>query len=529
MAAADDDDSRSRIEDTSEDSDSMDSESDHYGEHFLVVLRNLISGGQLLLHGGDDDDNYDSLVRTRPPKIKAKPLTKILDKSEYSQVTKQACGLLDLTNRNRNVNNVTSLLTKRERGLFQGSKFSRGVKSKIANCYIPSEMCGGIDHNPGKVFCGIFSKDGNTFLTAAQGYHISDRQLRLFNSRDNSYEMFHMITARDVGWSVLDVAFSPNAQFFVYSTWSSSLHLCNTFDKREQPEPLVIANTSRRFCLFSVEFSNDGKQLICGANDGCLYVYDIERRRRTFKISSHESDLNRVTYADEASHIIYTGGDDGLVKIWDTRTLDERDTKPVGILAGHQDGVTYIDSRGDGRHLISNSKDQSIKLWDIRCLSNDATVREALKVVRDQPWDYRWQGVPRHMYDYKKLEGDTSIMTYKGHVVSKTLIRAKFSPAATTGQRYIYSGCGFGRLMIYDSLTGKIVKQRKGHMSCVRDVAWHPTRNEILTSSWDGMVGKWTYCKKNPHYHDKQEDLGRMPLRRSARLAARQQEARDST
>ncbi len=31
---------------------------------------------------------------------------------------------------------------------------------------------------------------------------------------------------------------------------------------------------------------------------------------------------------------------------------------PVGILAGHLDGLTYIDPRGDGRYLITNSKDQ---------------------------------------------------------------------------------------------------------------------------------------------------------------------------
>lgn len=49
--------------------------------------------------------------------------------------------------------------------------------------------------------------------------------------------------------------------------------------------------------------------------------------------------------------------------------------KPVGVLAGHLDGVTFIDSRGDARFFISNSKDQSIKLWDIRMFSNsDAQV-----------------------------------------------------------------------------------------------------------------------------------------------------------
>lgn len=40
---------------------------------------------------------------------------------------------------------------------------------------------------------------------------------------------------------------------------------------------------------------------------------------------------------------------------------------------GHLEGVTFLDSRGDGRYFISNGKDQSIKLWDIRRMSSDAT------------------------------------------------------------------------------------------------------------------------------------------------------------
>ena len=36
------------------------------------------------------------------------------------------------------------------------------------------------------------------------------------------------------------------------------------------------------------------------------------------------------------------------------------------MLAGRVDGIKFSDPRRDSRHLISNSKDQSIKLWDIR-------------------------------------------------------------------------------------------------------------------------------------------------------------------
>ena len=48
--------------------------------------------------------------------------------------------------------------------------------------------------------------------------------------------------------------------------------------------------------------------------------------------------------------------------------------------------------------------------------------------------------------DVRRLAGDTSLQTFTGHQVLRTLIRAKFSPAATTGQQYIYSGSADGNV-----------------------------------------------------------------------------------
>jgi WD40 repeat protein len=82
-------------------------------------------------------------------------------------------------------------------------------------------------------------------------------------------------------------------------------------------------------------------------------------------------------------------------QVWDRRTLSESNPKPVGVLAGHMDGITFIDPRGDGRHLISNCKDQSIKLWDVRVFSGTDGQRNTRKAVSHQTWDYRWQTVPK--------------------------------------------------------------------------------------------------------------------------------------
>jgi hypothetical protein len=53
--------------------------------------------------------------------------------------------------------------------------------------------------------------------------------------------------------------------------------------------------------------------------------------------------------------------------------------------------------------------------------------------------------------------GDVSLMTYRGHAVLQTLIRAYFSPAHTTGQRYIYAGSAEGVINAWDVVSGKPV------------------------------------------------------------------------
>lgn len=222
------------------------------------------------------------------------------------------------------------------------------------------------------------------------------------------------------------------------------------------------------------------------------------------QVRGHNHDINSVAFADSSSQILYSAGDDGFCKVrirelvicpsrvisinvtkknslqvWDRRSLREDNPQPCGVLAGHMGGITYVDPRGDGRHLITNSKDQTIKLWDARVFSSKEAQEEAslLVTVANNSWDYRWQNVPKKcelaklifrifffisfvisrftngmfnytvLYPRKPLDGDSSVMTYRGHIVVQTLIRCHFSPPATTGQRYIYTGCGTGQVI----------------------------------------------------------------------------------
>ena len=62
--------------------------------------------------------------------------------------------------------------------------------------------------------------------------------------------------------------------------------------------------------------------------------------------------------------------------------------------------------------------------------------------------DYRWMEYPGVGYDVRHPH-DGSVMTYRGHSVLRTLMRAYWSPAHSTGQRYLYTGTLDGAIVVY--------------------------------------------------------------------------------
>lgn len=390
--------------------------------------------------------------------------------------------------------------------------FCASKKAFLANSFLPNRRKI-IDKLRAKTFCCYYAPNETALLTASQ-----DEQIRIYERRGyrQRYYLKEQISSPFVGWSILDLIISPDGKHCVYSTWSDKLYQCQLdISEGSGSVPWTVLTLSQesdddRFAFFSIRFNRDGSEIIGGASDGRVYLYDRERGQCFTSIAAHDNDVNAVCFGDTNGHLFFTAGDDGICKVWDHRALADGD-RPVGAFAGHRDGITFIDSKGDDRYILTNSKDQTIKLWDIRCFSSLTAQEITIKSVSTQSWDYRYEPVPRKLINCKPLEGDGSVYTFRGgHSVLHTLIRAHFSPLYT-GQRYIYTGCARGICAIYDILTGKIVGQLKGHNAVVRDCIWHPYENEIITTSWDGVTALWRFDERmnrniNPDFND--WDLG---------------------
>lgn len=352
------------------------------------------------------------------------------------------------------------------------------------------------------VYSGQFSADGNFFYAC-----VKDFRVRMYDT-SNPYIWRHYKTvAYPFGsWTLTDASLSPDNKWLAYTSIQNKVCLAPT-DPNDTGDPytLSLSKHGSPFGIWSIRFSGDGRELVAGTSARSIIVYDIESRRVLHHIEGHEDDVNAVCFADRSSpHILYSGSDDTTIKVWDRRSMG--DGREAGAFVGHIEGLTYIDSKDDGRYLLSNGKDQSMKLWDLKMMYTSAQFRE--KNPRQHTpysdFDYRWRKF--NDADWFPHPDDNSVVTFRGHKVLRTLIRCHFSPPSSTDSRYVYSGSHDGKVYIWNmdaTLVGTIdvrkttwnkppprayrqFYDRRGLPSwatIVRDASWHPTAPFIAGES----------------------------------------------
>ncbi|KAK1997424.1 WD domain-containing protein [Colletotrichum falcatum] len=487
--------------------------------------------------GYDEDDDYDAegvvwqSLQRRPrirephqfPKVPSEEGTKLMHSGVFG-ANEQRAGEKQLARR----------ILDRELGLGDIRDRKRN-QDLMAQGMIPSTKPEMIVHYDDPVYSGQFSDDGNFFYACGH-----DFKVRMYDtSNPYNWKYYKTVNYPWGQWTLTDASLSPDNRWLAYTSIQSNVCLAPT-DPNDTGDPytLDLAEQSvgtqhagwrsrHSFGIWSVRFSGDGRELVAGTNMQSLVVYDIESRTVLHNVVGHSNDVNAVCFADKSSpHILYSGSDDTTIKVWDRRSMG--DGRPAGAFVGHVEGLTYIDSKGDGRYILSNGKDQTMKLWDLRMVMSTAKFDEVnpTRVTANSDFDYRW-GTYRDE-DWFPHPNDNSVVTFRGHRVMRTLIRCHFSPPSSTNSRYVYSGSQDGKVYIWNldaTLAGTIdVRQATknsrplerrhrvyhddnvaGWNTCVRDVSWHPNAPVLVASAWNGFNMAHGTCTLHS-YNEAEED-----------------------
>lgn len=255
---------------------------------------------------------------------------------------------------------------------------ARALNSLASQDLIPGSKADLIVNLNARCYSGQFSEDGSFFFACGQ-----DFKVRMYDT-SNPYDWKYYKTVHYYGgqWTITDASLSPDNKLLAYSSIRSQVCCANT-EQGDNSEPRLLdfsdmgsgghggaggggwGRSRGHFGIWSLRFSGDGQEIVAGTSDQSVYVYDLETQRSILRIPGHTDDVNAVCFGDKMSpHILYSGSDDTTLKVWDRRSLSSM--RPAGMFLGHTEGLTYIDSKGDGRYVISNGKDQTCKLWDLR-------------------------------------------------------------------------------------------------------------------------------------------------------------------
>ena len=161
-------------------------------------------------------------------------------------------------------------------------------------------------------------------------------------------------------------------------------------------------------------------------------------------LQGHIGGVSSVAYSPDGRHIV-SGSWDNTIRVWNT-TIGQC---VAGPFQGHTQPVLSVAYSPDGRHIVSGSCDNTIRVW------NTTT-------------------------------GQYVAGPFQGHIDRLTSV--VYSPDG----RHIVSGSFDKTIRVWIATTGQCVAGPfQGHTDAVTSVAYSPDGRHIVSGSWDNTIRVW--------------------------------------
>ena len=160
----------------------------------------------------------------------------------------------------------------------------------------------------------------------------------------------------------MDLKFSPSCNMLALSQVVGNIRVYAYAENRMDQ---VLDLTHHKESVRSLDFSPAGNIIYAASKDKSFSVISNGRVEGVLA-GAHDQPINKVAHV-ENEHVIATGDDDGLVKIWDLRQAQSGKAQScVMTLSEHEGSITGFEYNDDAKMLLSVANDGMLGVFDLR-------------------------------------------------------------------------------------------------------------------------------------------------------------------
>jgi WD40 repeat protein len=251
----------------------------------------------------------------------------------------------------------------------------------------------------------------------------------------------------------------------------------------------------------SLAFSPDGKLLaVTGGSPsrfGEVQIWDVAARKLRLSLPVTFDTVYGASWSRDGAKLAFGCADNTL------RAIDPKTGKQILFQGAHGDWVLATAFSTDASHLVSVSRDRSMKLTEVatqRFVDNITSITPgALKgglltvdrhPAKDDLLIGGADGEPKiyRMYrQQKRVIGDDFNLIRKFEPMPGRLFSARFN---ADGSRFAAGSSrdGYGEVRVYQTADGKLVSRFEGQKGAVYSVAYRPDGRQVASAGFDGTV-----------------------------------------
>jgi len=331
--------------------------------------------------------------------------------------------------------------------------------------------------------CSVaFSPDGKRIVSGSD-----DNTIKIWDATTGAEKA--VLRGHESG--VYDIVFSPNGKHIISGGGDNTVKI---WDGASEGEGTTV-NT--RYAVEDLAFSTDGKRLIT-AGDDTVTIWDVETCAELTTV--HGYSLGYGTINSDGNRIMCwrRGRRAGkpAIDIWDMMTRAK-----IMTLRGHENPIGRVSFSQDGKYIVTESSDNTIKVWDGSTGAELMTLqglKERLGCVAFSPDGKRIVAGGRNgimkVWDMAAGTELTTIQHGDGKVHPS---QGTWSVAFSPDGKHIVSGGSNDKVKIWDAVTGAEVVTLSTGETGVLSVAFAADgrrvigcgRLEPVVRVWDAETG----------------------------------------